>query len=123
MRLFEKTQAAFYFPGFDAVPIPGGLPFNREKVPLKEVSIAVAGTESVLSCTGTFGFSDTVNLKPFLASLRTFIVWLMRSARVDRFTERMNIKSSPDTVSCSFSPCTSEEVKNMFAIFINKITW
>ncbi len=111
LSLFESSSAAFYLPhpGYG----DGAVPFNREKVPLEEITAFATGNSGSREITALFPFDGKGDAGIFSTSLRTFVVWIMRKCGISDFARRIAISGGDEGVRLVFSGVTETELSAM----------
>jgi hypothetical protein len=115
-QAFASSPATFYLQ--HPATGNGTIPFNREKVPLDEIVVTASGSTGARAIYATFAFSGETDTRVFVTSLKTFVVWIMRTCGISDFTRRIAIDEKPERVELRFVECTDAEIKNILGFAI-----
>ena len=118
-NIMEKGDATFLITRFGQELIPGEIPINTKRLPIREVWLNIAASTEGFSLNSSFNLINNENAELFTTSFKTFVIWLMRNAKIIKFTDRIDIKTYEAYVKIISTSFSENEIKNMLNVLLN----
>lgn len=121
LRSTEQKACTLYFPHFGEEVIPESIPINKKKLPIQEVLISTdTDTDSgIYSIDTSFNLIMAENARLFQTTFRTFIIWLMRHAKIESFTRRVKVDTKDHLVQGIWTGFTQQEIVQILKVLLS----
>lgn len=115
----EHNACTLFFPEFGNEIIPEEIPVNKKKLPVKEALISINPENDTYELLASFNLLETKNALLFSTSFKTFLIWLMRRGKIDKFTSRIKVDAKDEFVHAFMTDFTEPEITRALNVLLS----
>ncbi|MBN2533934.1 MAG: hypothetical protein JXB88_13675 [Spirochaetales bacterium] len=117
----EHRACTLFFPHFGEEVIPERIPINKKKLPVQEVVLStdLDMDNDTFFIDASFNLVKEENARLFQTTFKTFIIWLMRQAKIDSFTQRVTVNTNDHLVQTLAAGFTEQEMIRILKVLLS----